>query len=139
MKIRVALLALFLGCCGGAWAKSPETVIKIVVTNQFDKPVPNAEVILDFLGSRDITKGGRRKRIHWEVRTNQEGRAHFPPIPEGTVQLQVNSKTYQTFGEKIDIAGEEKLVEITLSRPQKQYSAHPPLKPVDDPPNPPKK
>ncbi len=134
MKIRVALLALCLGCCVGAQAKSPQTVIKIVVTNQFDKPVPNAEVILDFLGSRDIVKGLRRKRIHWEVRTNQEGRAHFPPVPEGTVQLQVNSKTYQTFGEKIDIAGEEKLVEITLSEPQKQYSAHPPLKPVDDPP-----
>jgi len=134
MQIRLALLALFLGCCGGVLAKSPETVIKIVVTNQFDKPVPNAEVIIDFLGSRDIVKGLRHKRIHWEVRTNQEGRAHFPPIPEGTVQLQVNSKTYQTFGEKIDIAGEEKLVEITLSQPQKQYSTHPPLKPVDDPP-----
>ena len=134
MKIRVALLALFLGCCGGAWAKSPQTLIRIVVNNEFDKPVPNAEVILDFLGSRDITKGGRHKRIHWEVRTNQEGRAHFPPIPEGKVQLQVNSKTYQTFGERIDVSGEEKLVEITLSRPQKQYSAHPPLKPADDPP-----
>jgi hypothetical protein len=134
MKIRVALLALFLGCCGGVWAKSPQTVINIVVNNEFNKPVPSAEVILDFLGSRDITKGGRHKRIHWEVRTNQEGRAHFPPIPEGKVQLQVNSKTYQTFGERIDVSGEEKLVEITLSRPQKQYSAHPPLKPADDPP-----
>jgi hypothetical protein len=134
MKIRVALLALFVGCCGGLLAKSPETVIKVVVSNEFDKPVPNAEVILDFLGSRDIVKAGRRKRIHWEVRTNQEGRAHFPPVPEGAVRLQVNSKTYQTYGQKIDVTGEEKLVEITLSRPGKQYSAHPPLKPVDDPP-----
>ena len=134
MKIRLGLLALFLGCCGSMLAKSPETVIKVVITNQFDKPVPNAEVMLDFLGSREITKIGKRKRIHWEVRTNQEGRAHFPPVPEGTVQLQVNSKTYQTFGEKIDVSGEEKLVEITLERPQKQYSAHPPLKPVDNPP-----
>lgn len=135
MRIRLAPLALLLGCCcGAALAKSPETVIKIVVTNQLDKPVPNAEVILDFLGSHDIKKMGRRKRVHWEVRTNQEGRAHFPPVPEGSVQLQVNAKTYQTFGKKLDVAGEEKLVEITLSRPTKQYSAHPPLKPVDDPP-----
>ena len=134
MKIRVTLLALFLGCCVSVPAESPETVIKVVVSNEFDKPVPNAEVMLDFLGSHDIKKAGKRKRIHWEVRTNQEGRAHFPPVPEGTVQLQVNSKTYQTFGEKLDVSGEEKLVEITLSRPQKQYSTHPPLKPAEDPP-----
>jgi hypothetical protein len=134
MKVRMALLALFLGCCVGALARSPETVISVIVTNEFGKAVPNAEVILDFLGSRNVMKMGRHKRIHWEVRTNQEGRAHFPPVAEGSVQLQVNSKTYQTFGEKIDIAGKEKLVEITLSRPQKQYSAHPPLKPVDEPP-----
>src|SRR5690349_10064912 len=134
MKIRLVLLVLCLECCGGMLADSPETVIKVVVTNQFDKPVPNAEVMLDFLGSRQITKLGKKKKIHWEVRTNQEGKAHFPPVPEGSIRLQVNAKTYQTFGEKIDISGEEKLVEITLERPQKQYSAHPPLKPSDDPP-----
>src|SRR6266567_4978871 len=100
-SLRVALVALFLGCLWSVTGKSPQTVISVLIKNQFDKPVANAEVILDFLGSHDIIKGGRRKRIHWEVRTNQEGRAHFPPIPEGTVQLQVNSKTYQTFGEKI--------------------------------------
>ena len=139
MKIRLVLLASLLGCCGGMLADSPETVIKVVVTNQFDKPVPNAEVMLDFLGSRQITKMGKKKKIHWEVRTNQEGKAHFPPIPEGSIRLQVNAKTYQTFGENVDVSGEEKLVEITLERPQKQYSAHPPLKSADDPPDPPKK
>src|SRR2546430_10973235 len=134
MKFHVVLLALFVGCCGAILGESEKTVVRVLVKNEFDKPVANAEVMLDFLGSREYAKGGRRKRIHWEVRTNQEGKAHFPPVPEGTVQLQVNSKTYQTFGEKIDVAGEEKLVEITLSLPQRQYSAHPPLKPADEPP-----
>ena len=133
-SLHVALVALFLGCSWSLSGRSSKTVISVLIKNQFDKPVANAEVILDFLGSRDIIKGGRHKRIHWEVRTNQEGRAHFPPIPEGTVQLQVNSKTYQTFGEKIDVSGEEKLVEISLSPPQRQYSAHPPLKPPEPPP-----
>ena len=136
MKSRLLLLAIFLFCCFTVLAKDvPSTVIKIVVTNQFNKPVENAEVILDFLGARQITKVGLKKKIHWEVHTNQEGKAHFPPVPEGYVQLQVNKKTYQTWGGKVDVAGEEQTVEVKLAPPQSQYSAHPPLKPADAPKN----
>lgn len=133
MKNRVALLALVVACCWALWAKTQETVIKVVVKNQYDKPVENAAVILDFLGSHQIVKLGKRKPIHWELHTNQQGIAHFPPVPEGTVQLQVITKNYQTYGQKLDVDGEEKLVEITLNPPQGQYSAHPPLKPKDAP------
>jgi hypothetical protein len=133
MKIRIALLTLSLACCWILLGAPQKTTIKVVVTNQFHKPVENAEVILDFLGSRQVTKIGRHKRIHWEVRTNQEGLAHFPPIPEGTVQLQINHKSYQTYGKKVDVDGEEQVVDIMLEPPQKQYSAHPPLKPADAP------
>jgi hypothetical protein len=133
MKSRVVLLALALAAAGLLSAETQKTTIRVVVTNQYDKPVDNAEVILDFLGSRDITRAGFRKKIHWEVRTNQEGKAHFPPIPEGKVQLQINNRNYQTFGERVDIAGEEQVVNIKLEPPQKQYSAHPPLKPADPP------
>jgi hypothetical protein len=133
MKSRVVLLALALAAAGLMSAETQKTTIRVVVTNQYDKPVDNAEVILDFLGSRDITRAGFRKKIHWEVRTNQEGKAHFPPIPEGKVQLQINNRNYQTFGERVDIAGEEQVVNIKLEPPQKQYSAHPPLKPADPP------
>jgi hypothetical protein len=133
MKLRVVLLALFLALCWSVSAESARTTIKVSVTNQYDKPVENAEVILDFLGSRQIAKGGMKKRVHWEVHTNQEGLAHFPPIPEGTVQLQVNKLHYQTFGKKVDVAGEEQLVEIKLDPPQSQYSSHAPLKPADPP------
>ena len=136
MKSRLLLLAVFLlGCLTVLGSEAAKTTIKIVVTNQFDKPVENAEVILDFLGPRQITKGGIKKKIHWEVHTNQEGLAHFPPVPEGSVQLQVNKKTYQTWGKAVDIAGEEQTVEIKLAPPQSQFSAHPPLKPADAPKN----
>jgi len=136
MKSRFLLLAIFLLCCLTLLAADPaKTVIKISVTNQFDKPVENAEVILDFLGARQVTKVGMKKKIHWEVHTNQEGIAHFPPVPEGAVQLQVNKKNYQTFGEKVDVTGEEQTVDIKLAPPQSQYSAHPPLKPADAPKN----
>jgi hypothetical protein len=138
MKMRLALLALILFFCltvipARPMAKDPQTTISVVVQNEHEKPVANAAVILDFLGSRQVMKLGMKKAIHWEVHTNQEGKAHFPPVPEGTVQLQIITKTYQTYGEKIDIEGPEKVMNITLHPPQSQYSAHPPLKPKEEP------
>ena len=136
MKSRLSLIAvLLLFCCILFASEAPKTMIKVIVTNQFHKPVENAEVILDFLGSRQITRAGLKKKIHWEVHTNQEGLAHFPPVPEGSVQLQVNKKTYQTWGKELEVAGEEQTVEIKLDPPQSQYSAHPALKPADAPKN----
>ena len=138
MRLRSVLVCLIAGGMLTLSAKPPETTVSVVVTNQFDKPVENAAVILDFLGSHQITKLGKRKPIHWEVRTNLEGKAHFPPVPQGTIQLQVVTKQYQTFGQKIDVDTEEKKLEIKLNPPQTQYSVHPPLKPADQPPPPPK-
>jgi len=133
MQFRITLILALLALVAPMVASSPETTIRVVVKNQYEKPVENAAVILDFLGSHQIMKLGKRKPIHWEVKTNQEGVAHFPPVPEGTVQLQVINSRYQTYGKKMDFAGEEKTVEITLNPPQKQYSAHPPLKPAGAP------
>ncbi len=134
MKLHPFLLALALMICTCLLpAANPETEIKVVVKNELDKPVSNAAIILDFLGGRSVSKLGMKKKIHWEIHTNQEGIGHFPPIPEGTVQLQVITKRYQTFGKKMDVEGAEKLVEVTLHPPQDQYSAHAPLKPADPP------
>lgn len=138
MKLQPCLPALALAvstffCASAGAAANPETEIKVVVKNELDKPVQNAAIILDFLGSRSAAKFGMKKKIHWEIHTNQEGVGHFPPIPEGTVQLQVITKRYQTFGKKMDVDGPEKLIEVTLHPPQDQYSAHAPLKPADPP------
>src|SRR5579875_4004059 len=131
--MRRLLLPLLLAACLPILASAPETTITVSVKNRFDKPVENAAVILDFLGSHQITKLGKRKPIHWEVHTNLHGIAHFPPVPQGTVQVQVITKSYQTFGQKFDLDSEEKTIDVTLNPPQKQYSAHPPLKPADAP------
>jgi hypothetical protein len=134
MRVRPVLLTIFLLL--GAFllvADSPKTTIKVKVKNQYEKPVENAAVILDFLGSRQITKLGKRKPIHWEVHTNMEGLARFPPIPQGTIQIQVITKRYQTFGQKYDLDSDEKTIEVKLNPPQEQYSAHPPLKPAEPP------
>ncbi|HEX4170174.1 MAG TPA: carboxypeptidase-like regulatory domain-containing protein [Bryobacteraceae bacterium] len=136
-ELRAALLAFFLlfAMWAPATAAETKTTIRVNVKNQYDKPVENAAVILDFLGGRSAKKFGFHSKMHWEVKTNMEGRAHFPPVPEGTVQLQVITQRYQTYGKKVEVAGEEKVFDITLNPPQKQYSAHPPLKPADAPKN----
>jgi hypothetical protein len=134
IKVKIALAAILFMFSLVLVASSPKTTITIEVRNQFDKPVDNAAVILDFLGSHQITKLGMRKGMHWELRTNQQGIAHFPPIPYGTVQVQVITKKYQTFGQKFDIDTEEKKIDVKLNPPQQQYSAHPPLKPAEPPP-----
>jgi len=134
MRVNIGLCAILLiGSAASIVASSPKTTITISVKNQFDKPVDNADVILDFLGSRDIARLGLRKPIHWELHTNQQGVAHFPPVPYGTVQVQVITKKYQTFGNKFDLDTEQKTIDVKLNPPQQQYSAHPPLKPADPP------
>ncbi len=134
MILRAAVAALLLA--GSTIYAAEKTTIKVVVKNQYDKPVENAAVILDFLTARKVTKLGMHSKMHWELKTNQQGIAHFPPVPEGTVQLQVITQKYQTYGKKLDIEGEEKTIDITLNPPQQQYSAHPPLKPADAPKQP---
>ena len=133
MRIGTALAAVLLLFSLLLAASSQKTTITVEVKNQYDKPVDNAAVILDFLGSRQIAKLGMKKGVHWEARTNGQGLAHFPPIPYGTVQVQVITKKYQTFGEKFDIDTEEKKIDVKLNPPQQQYSAHPPLKSAEPP------
>jgi uncharacterized GH25 family protein len=106
-------------------AAASQTKISVTVKDLRDKPIDNAAVILDFLGSHQITKLGKRRQTHWEVHTNQQGLAHFPPVPQGTIQVQVVAKNYQTFGKKFDIDTDEKTIDIKLNPPQEQYTANP--------------
>src|ERR1700761_7387004 len=117
MKAFLAELSFVL--CAAVFASAPQTTIKVSVKNQFDKPVDNAVVILDFLGSHQIMKLGKRKPIHWEVHTNMQGIAHFPPAPRGDVNLQVITKHYHPLGKKFDVDKEEKTIDIKLTPPQK--------------------
>jgi hypothetical protein len=106
-------------------AAAPQTSIIITVKDERDNPIDNAAVILDFLGSHQIAKLGKRKLTHWEVHTNQKGLAHFPPVPQGTIQVQVVAKNHQTFGKKFDIDTDQKTIDIKLNPPQEQYTANP--------------
>jgi hypothetical protein len=119
------LLFFLMAALFPVFAAKPTTEIRVEVKDPRGKPVERAAVILDFLGShRQVFKLGKRETKHWEVRTNMEGVARFPPIPQGTIRIQVIAKDFQTFGENVDIDEEQRTLPVTLKTPQKQYSVY---------------
>ena len=100
------------------------TTLTISVKSPGGKPVENASVIVKFVKGHSVTKLGKKIRKEWELRTNQEGLVKIPPIPQGTILVQIIAKDYQTFGQNFDVDEEEKTLNITLNAPQPQYSAH---------------
>jgi Carboxypeptidase regulatory-like domain len=100
------------------------TTLTIAVKSPGGKPVENASVIVKFVKGRSKAKFGKKIRLEWELRSNQEGTVKIPPIPQGTILVQIIAKDYQTFGQNFDVDEEEKTLDITLNPPQPQYSAH---------------
>ena len=105
-------------------AGAQTTKLRIEVKNVDGKPVDRASVLVKFVEGRSIIKLGKKIRTSWELKTNQEGVASIPPIPQGQILVQVIAKHYQTFGQKFDVNEEEKTIEVKLQPPQSQYSAH---------------
>jgi len=100
------------------------TTLTIAVKTPGGNPVENASVIVKFVKGRSAAKFGKKIRTEWELRSNQEGMVKIPPIPQGTILIQIIAKNYQTFGQNFDVDEEEKTIEIKLNPPQPQYSAH---------------
>ncbi|MDQ2899212.1 MAG: carboxypeptidase-like regulatory domain-containing protein [Acidobacteriota bacterium] len=120
---RVLIIAVFL-CLTNLWADPAMTQLRIQVTSPSGKPVDRASVIVRFVKGRAKMKLGKRVRTTWETKTDQLGIAKIPPIPQGTIQVQVIASNFQTFGDVFDVDAEEKTIQIALKDPQPQYSAH---------------
>lgn len=106
-------------------ADPPMTKIRVEVRKASnDKPVERAGVVVRFVEGRSVVKLGKKIMTSYQMRTNQDGVATMPPIPQGKIQIQVIAKGYQTFGQIIEIGEEEKTVEVKLNDPQPQYSVH---------------
>ena len=115
-------IALSLSFLAGS-ASAQTTKLRIEVNSLEDKPVDRASVIVRFVAGRSM-KVGKKIRTSWELKTNQEGVATIPPIPQGQILVQVIAKNYQTYAQKFEINEEEKTIEVKLKPPQSQYSAH---------------
>ncbi len=124
MRIRFLRLAVLIVLALSLQAASNMTTLTIEVKTLNDHPVDRASVIVRFVKGRAKMKLGKKILKTWETRTNQEGVAKIPPIPQGSIQVQVIAKGYQTFGQVFDIDDEAKTIEVKLNPPQEQYSSH---------------
>ncbi len=120
----MAVLVCFFVLLIALRADPPMTRIEVQVKNLNGKPVDRASVVVKFVEGRSVVKLGKKIQTQWEVRTNQEGIAKVPSIPQGKVLVMVIAKNYQTYAQTIEINEPEKKVEVKLNPPQSQYSAH---------------
>jgi hypothetical protein len=120
--MRRMILCLALGLT--LLAETPMTTLTISVKNDSGKGIEDASVVVRFIRGHSALKLGKGIRREWELHTNQEGIAKIPPIPQGTILIQVIAKNYQTFGDNFDVDEAQKTVEIKLKPPQAQFSAH---------------
>ena len=100
------------------------TRLNVVVTTQGGHPIDRASVVVRFVEGHSIFKLGKATRATYELRTNEDGQAKVPEIPQGKIRIQVIAKGYQTFGQIYDVTGAEKTIPIKMNPPQQQYSAH---------------
>jgi hypothetical protein len=102
----------------------PMTTLQIQVLTPGGRPVDRASVIVTFVKGRAKMKLYRKEMTHWELKTNQQGIAKIPPIPQGTIKVQIIATNYQTYGDTTEVNEPEKTITVQLKDPQPQYSAH---------------
>ena len=100
------------------------TTLQIQVLSPGGRPVDRASVIVTFVKGRAKMKLYKKEMTHWELKTNQQGIAKIPPIPQGTIKVQIIAQNYQTFGDFFEVEEPEKTLTVQLKDPQPQYSAH---------------
>jgi hypothetical protein len=103
---------------------SAMTKLNVLVTTPGGKPIDHADVVVKFVKGHSLILLGKAIRTSWEMRTNQEGIAKVPEIPQGTILIQVIATGYQTFGQTFEVNELQKTIEVKLNSPQEQYSAH---------------
>jgi hypothetical protein len=122
MRLFAVLASLIVVAGTAVPADLPLTQLRIEVKSLSGKPIERASVVVRFGEGRSIAKLGKKIVTSWEVRTNQEGVAKIPELPQGDIRVQVIASGYQTFGKTFEVNEPEKTLEIKLNPPQAQYS-----------------
>jgi len=82
------------------------------------KPIPNASVYLKF--SKDA-KSEKGKLIELNIKTNLEGIAQSPEIPQGKILIQIVAEGWKTYGEWHEVTQDEQTIPIHLDRPTSKW------------------
>jgi hypothetical protein len=128
VQVRVSLALLLAGLCalahgpalGGQSDKpvAPEkrngtSHLRIEVTGgDANKPVAEASVYLRF---------PKEKKVELDLKTNQEGVARSPEIPQGKVLIQIVAPGWKTYGQYHDVSESEQTIQVHLVKPTTRW------------------
>jgi hypothetical protein len=93
--------------------------LRLLVTNDNDKPVGNASVYV-----RYNEPGGflhHEKLAELNFKTNQDGSVKIPEVPLGKVLIQVIATGWHTYGKWYDVDKDEQSITIKLAPPPHWY------------------
>ena len=102
-------------------SSEPATVkLRIEVTSAADgKPIGNASVYVRFNESGGFLHKDKLAELNFK--TNQDGSAKVPEIPQGKILIQVIAKGWHTFGKWYDIETDEQTIQVKLEPPPHWY------------------
>jgi hypothetical protein len=102
-----------------ATAEESEVRLEIHVTaEESGEPIEGAAIYVNFKEERFLR---RDKSVGWRVKTDKDGKAVLPPLPEGTVRVQIVAKGWKTYGEYHTLEGPKQVLEIKLKPPKRWY------------------
>src|SRR5271169_6097546 len=92
------------------------TEVKLVVTDaEKGQPIPKAAITLTFV--RAVNYFGKKQKAQWDVKTDSHGTVVVPFIPHGKMKIAVFAKGFQTFGDQVEVAGDEQTIPVKLVLP----------------------
>jgi hypothetical protein len=94
--------------------------LKIEVVSGADgKPVGNASVYVRYNESGGFLHKDKLAELNFK--TNQDGSAKVPEIPQGKILIQVIAKGWHTYGKWYDVDTDEQTIQIKLEPPPHWY------------------
>jgi hypothetical protein len=114
----LVLLLTALSIESGAAADEEARLEVTITAEETGDPIPNASVYLKYAEKRFLRKD---KKIEFSSKTNDEGKAVFPPVPEGRVLVQIVARGWKTYGKYHEIEGPKHTLEVKLQPVKRWY------------------
>ncbi len=91
----------------------------VVIKDTNGKPIKNASVVV-----HSLRKDGSQDRDGFQLKTDNDGKAHIDDIPFGKLRLQVLAPHMQTYGDDVEIKEVQQEFVIRLKPPAEQVSIY---------------
>jgi hypothetical protein len=93
--------------------------LRIQVAGNNGKPVANASVYVRYNKPGGLLH--KDKLAELDLKTNGEGSVKVPPVPQGSILIQVIATGWHTYGKWYEINKDEESIDIKLEPPTRWY------------------